>query len=293
MQEFSIDKSDIGQRVDIFLANQFPEFTRSALSNLFGQAGILVNNTVSKAGYRLRNGDKIQIDTSMFFLKPPQLELPVIYEDNNVAVINKPAGVLTHAKGVLNTEATVASFLHSKINDKHLSGNRAGIVHRLDRDTSGVIIGAKNSATAIWLQKQFANRKVEKTYLAIVKGWLSEPAAKIEVPLARNPRRPQTFHADHSGKRAETTYKVIKKIEKRSGRYALIEMKPTTGRTHQLRVHMAYIGHPIIGDKIYGSGIIGPMMLHAKSLKLTLPDHKKHIFKAPLPARFSEFEKNA
>ena len=229
----------------------------------------------------------------MFFLKPPQLELPVIYEDNNVAVINKPAGVLTHAKGVLNTEATVASFLHSKINDKHLSGNRAGIVHRLDRDTSGVIIGAKNSATAIWLQKQFANRKVEKTYLAIVKGWLSEPAAKIEVPLARNPRRPQTFHADHSGKRAETTYKVIKKIEKRSGRYSLIEMKPTTGRTHQLRVHMAYIGHPIIGDKIYGSALIGPMMLHAKSLKLTLPDHKKHIFKAPLPARFSEFEKNA
>ena len=293
MQEFSVDKSDVGQRVDIFLANQFPEFPRSALSTLFGQAGILVNNTVSKAGYRLRNGDKIQIDTSMFFLKPPQLELPVIYEDNNVAVINKPAGVLTHAKGVLNTEATVASFLHSKINDKHLSGNRAGIVHRLDRDTSGVIIGAKNSATAIWLQKQFANRKVEKTYLAIVKGWLSEPAAKIEVPLARNPRRPQTFHADHSGKRAETTYKVIKKIEKRSGRYALIEMKPTTGRTHQLRVHMAYIGHPIIGDKIYGSASIGPMMLHAMSLKLTLPDHKKHIFKTPMPARFSEFEKNA
>ena len=293
MQEFLVDKSDVGQRVDIFLANQFPEFTRSALSNLFGQAGILVNNTVSKAGYRLRNGDRIQIDTSMFFLKPPHLELPVIYEDNNVAVINKPAGVLTHAKGVLNTEATVASFLHSKINDKHLSGNRAGIVHRLDRDTSGVIIGAKNSATAIWLQKQFANRKVEKTYLAIVKGWLSEPAAKIEVPLARNPRRPQTFHADHSGKRAETTYKVIKKIEKRSGRYSLIEMKPTTGRTHQLRVHMAYIGHPIIGDKIYGSALIGPMMLHAKSLKLTLPDHKKHIFKTPLPARFNEFEKNA
>ena len=293
MQEFLVDKSDVGQRVDIFLANQFPEFTRSALSNLFGQAGILVNNTVSKAGYRLRNGDRIQIDTSMFFLKPPQLELPVIYEDNNVAVINKPAGVLTHAKGVLNTEATVASFLHSKINDKHLSGNRAGIVHRLDRDTSGVIIGAKNSATATWLQKQFANRKVEKTYLAIVKGWLSEPAAKIEVPLARNPRRPQTFHADHSGKRAETTYKVIKKIEKRSGRYALIEMKPTTGRTHQLRVHMAYIGHPIIGDKIYGSASIGPMMLHAMSLKLTLPDHKKHIFKTPMPARFSEFEKNA
>ena len=293
MQEFLVDKSDVGQRVDIFLANQFTEFTRSALTNLFGQASILVNNTVSKAGYRLRNGDRIQIDTSMFFLKPPHLELPVIYEDNNVAVINKPAGVLTHAKGVLNTEATVASFLHSKINDKHLSGNRAGIVHRLDRDTSGVIIGAKNSATATWLQKQFANRKVEKTYLAIVKGWLSEPAAKIEVPLARNPRRPQTFHADHSGKRAETTYKVIKKIEKRSGRYSLIEMKPTTGRTHQLRVHMAYIGHPIIGDKIYGSGIIGPMMLHAKSLKLTLPDHKKHIFKAPLPARFSEFEKNA
>ena len=293
MQEFSVDKSDVGQRVDIFLANQFPEFTRSALTNLFGQASILVNNTVSKAGYRLRNGDRIQIDTSMFFLKPPHLELPVIYEDNNVAVINKPAGVLTHAKGVLNTEATVASFLHSKINDKHLSGNRAGIVHRLDRDTSGVIIGAKNSATAIWLQKQFANRKVEKTYLAIVKGWLSEPAAKIEVSLARNPRRPQTFHADHSGKRAETTYKVIKKIEKRSDRYSLIEMKPTTGRTHQLRVHMAYIGHPIIGDKIYGSGIIGPMMLHAKSLKLTLPDHKKHIFKTPLPARFNEFEKNA
>jgi 23S rRNA pseudouridine1911/1915/1917 synthase len=219
------------------------------------------------------------------------MDLPVIYEDDDVVVINKPAGILTHAKGCINTEATVATFLSSKITDKDLTGNRAGIVHRLDRVTSGVIIGAKNSKAQAWLQKQFSQRKTKKNYLAIVEGEPKELEVVIDVPIERNPSRPQTFRAGQGGKSAQTRYKVIKTVVKGNKSYSLLELTPVTGRTHQIRVHLKYIGHPIVGDWVYGHESDN-MFLHAKSLEVTLPDKSRQIFSAPTPPAFKEFISN-
>src|SRR5262249_28394801 len=144
------------------------------------------------------------------FKKPPKISLPIIYEDNDVIVIDKPAGILTHAKGALNTEATVASFIESKLAEDLPKNNRAGIVHRLDRATSGVIITAKHDKALKWLQKQFSTRKTKKLYLAIAEGELEPAEAIIDAPIARNPRKPQTFYVSPIGKPAQTEYKLLK-----------------------------------------------------------------------------------
>jgi 23S rRNA pseudouridine1911/1915/1917 synthase len=224
-------------------------------------------------------------------MQPEEITLPVIYEDKNVAVINKPAGVLTHSKGSMNTEGTVATFIAPLIDSYELLGNRAGIVHRLDRATSGVIITAKNAAVMNYLQKQFSQRKTKKIYYAIVEGWPKPEAAVIDAPIERNPKKPQTFKVGLRGKTAQTGYKVLKKVEKNGQKYALLELKPVTGRTHQLRVHLAYIKHPVAGDAVYGR-VSDKMYLNAHSLEITLPDGQRKIFQAPLPKIFGEFMKN-
>jgi 23S rRNA pseudouridine1911/1915/1917 synthase len=246
-----------------------------------------VNGQETKAGYKVREGDQVTVDYDMAELDVvPDIDLPVLYEDNDVVVINKPAGILTHTQGAFNPEATVATFLRSKIAGE-FSGERAGIVHRLDRATSGVMIGAKNLAALSFLQKQFALRKTKKTYIAIVQGHLKEPEAIIDMPIERNPKAPATFRVGTNGKASTTHYKVIRETDK----YSLVELKPETGRTHQLRVHLAQIGHPIIGDPLYGTGAFGDRLyLHALSLEITIPDgHVRKTFTAPLPPEFEEF----
>jgi 23S rRNA pseudouridine1911/1915/1917 synthase len=221
-------------------------------------------------------------------ITPEPIKLPVIYEDDDVVVMNKPAGVLTHAKGCINTEATVATFMSGKITDESLTGNRAGIVHRLDRATSGVIICARNSQSQIWLQKQFSQRKTKKTYMAVVEGEPKPREAIIDVPIERNPKKPQTFRAGQGGKPAQTKYRVIETITKGSKSYSLLELIPVTGRTHQIRVHLKYIGHVIVGDWVYGHDGSN-MLLHAKSLEITLLNRKRRTFTVPIPPVFKEF----
>jgi 23S rRNA pseudouridine1911/1915/1917 synthase len=213
----------------------------------------------------------------------PDIDLPILYEDSDCVVINKPAGVLTHVQGEFSPEATVASFLKNR--GKDITGERAGIVHRLDRPTSGVIIGAKTLHALQWLQQQFARRDAKKTYIAVVQGHLKEPEAIIDMPIQRNPKAPATHRVGANGKSALTRYKVLQETEK----YSLVELKPETGRTHQLRVHLSHIGHPIIGDPLYGKGKYGDRLyLHAASLEITLPDGETHTFTAPLPPEFKE-----
>lgn len=288
MQEFKIDNKSVGIRADVFVAKKFPEYTRAALKALFNRSEVALNKVPVKPGYKLRLGDNVSIITDLLNVKPELIDLPVLYEDEDVVVINKPAGILTHAKGCINTEATVATFLHSKITDKDLTGNRAGIVHRLDRVTSGVIIGAKNSKAQAWMQKQFSQRKTKKTYLAVVDGEPKDEEAMIDVPIERNPSNPQTFRAGRGGKSAQTKYKVIKTIIKDNKSYSLLELTPVTGRTHQIRVHLKYIGHPIVGDFVYGREA-DAMLLHAKSLEITLPSKSRQTFSAPTPQSFKEF----
>ena len=301
MRNLKATKIDAGKRVDIFVAKKLPGFSRSSLSGLFEKQLVEVNDQSVKASYKLRAGDRLKVDTSLLTARPAKIILPILYEDDEVIVINKPAGVLTHAKGALNTEATVASFIELKIADKNLKGNRAGIVHRLDRGTSGVIIAAKNEKTLKWLQKQFSTRKVKKTYLAIVEGVPELQAAIIDAPIERNPKRPQTFRVSSDGRPAQTKYTLLKTFSMPARRslgegglsnfYSLLELQLLTGRTHQLRVHLKYIGHPIVGDRVYGQA--GKhLYLHAKSLEVTLPNGKRTVFEAPEPDYFSELVKS-
>lgn len=293
MLDVQVAVSDIGQRADVYIAEKLPEFTRSSLGELFRQGFVLVNAKPIKASYKLKRHDRLQANTSPLTTRPVKIDLPVLYEDGNVIVIDKPAGILTHSKGTLNTEATVASFIKPKLTDKNLKGNRAGIVHRLDRATSGVIIAAKKESVLQWLQKQFSTRKVKKIYEAIVEGVPQPAEAIIDAPIERNPKRPQSFRVGAGGRPAKTRYKILTTISQG----ALLELQPLTGRTHQLRVHMKYIGHPIIGDHVYGKhgspAKISPrfqadthLYLHAKSLELILTDGRKHLFEAPEPNYF-------
>lgn len=290
IREFIVSTKDVGKRTDVFVAEKFPEYARSSLKGLFDKNLVLVNGHTEQPGDKLKRGDAVRVDSTPLTKLPEHIELPIIYEDEDVIVINKPEGLLSHGKGALNTEPTVASYLARKINDKKLTGNRAGIVHRLDRATSGVIIGAKNSMALSYLQKQFSLRKTKKTYLAVVEGIPSPDEAIIDAPIIRSPQKPQTFKAALGGKPAQTKYKLLKSYKKNGRNYAMLLLQPTTGRTHQLRVHLAYIGHPIVGDRVYGH--VGEhMLLHAKSLEITLPNKERKIFEANTPAYFEEYLK--
>jgi 23S rRNA pseudouridine1911/1915/1917 synthase len=288
MQEFKAGPKYEGLRVDVFVAKKYPQFARSALSILFDKKIVMLNDNVAKAGQKLKKGDKICLDESKLFMQPEKINLPIIFENENVMVINKPAGVLTHSKGTINTEGTVATFIAPNINSYELIGNRAGIVHRLDRVTSGVIITAKNAETLTYLQKQFSTRKTEKKYFAIIEGWPELETAIINAPIERNPKKPQTFRVGSGGKPAQTKYEVLEKFEKNGSRYSFIELSPVTGRTHQLRVHLKHIRHPIVGDTIYGH-TASHMFLHAASLEITLPGGVRKIFEAALPKIFNDF----
>lgn len=288
MKLFSVDEHSAGKRADVFIADKYPDFTRSALLGLFEESLVEINKKSAKAGQKIRLGDKISVDDSLLKQTLRKIEIPIIYEDNDVIVLNKPTGVLSHSKGGINLEPTVASFIEPKITDKALSGNRAGIVHRLDRGTSGVIITARNSKSHSWLQKQFSERKVKKTYLAVVEGEPNEKNAIIDAPIARNPKRPQTFRTDPAGKAAITTYRTVKSFVKGGQKFSVLELEPQTGRTHQLRVHLAHINNPIVGDNVYGM-TDGRMLLHASELELRLPGGKKENFKATTPDRIKDF----
>ena len=209
-------------------------------------------------------------------------DLPIIYEDADVVVIDKPIGMLTHAKGGISQEETIADALRHKMTFGS-EGDRPGIVHRLDRDTSGVLIAARNQEAAVFLQKQFANRHAKKTYIAVIEGVPKITEAKIDLPIGRNPAKPSTFRVDPKGKSAQTIYKVLAT----NGAHSLVELRPHTGRTHQLRVHMAHIGTPIVGDRVYGAP--GQrLMLHAYKLTIPLPSGEEKTFIAKLPGSFLE-----
>jgi len=269
-------------RLDQYVVAVTPESSRAFATRLIEQGKVLVNDLPQlKPGYKLRGADQVRIDyVPEDQIQPADIAIEVIYEDDDCVVINKPVGLLTHSKGAFNPEPTVATWLSGRFSG--MSGERAGIVHRLDRATSGVMICAKTPEALSWLQKQFAKRNVKKTYVAVVEGSLTLAEAIIDMPIERNPKKPQTFRVGSNGKAAVTAYKVLQASPKRS----LIELRPTTGRTHQLRVHLAHIKHPIIGDTFYRGADAERLLLHALSLEITLPNRQRKIFTAPLPAGF-------
>lgn len=274
------------ERLDQYVARQLPDLSRTAGARLIEQGKVLVNGQPqAKASYRLRLADKVEIQYDEAKARQiPRIDLPVVYEDDDCVVINKPVGILSHSKGAFNPEATVATWLRDRLKPElATSGNRDGIVHRLDRATSGVMICAKTQAALTHLQKQFSQRKAKKTYIAIVSGDDIEPRqAVIDMPIERNPKRPQTFRVGRQGKPAVTEYLVLDQKDDLS----LLELKPTTGRTHQLRVHLRHLGHPILGDVLYGGQPASRLFLHARTLEITLPNGQRRTFEAPLPPEF-------
>ena len=287
------------KRLDHILVEQHPEFNRSTLQNFIKSGYVTVENKIIKKP----NAD-IELDEDQnppkIGLKVPERKTPpdaknmTIYEDENVLVLNKPAGMLSMKKGEWTPETTLEDY--------------GLLVHRLDRDTSGVVILGKNEATQSFLRRQFQERKTHKTYYAIVEGKPKLDAAKIDLPIARNIKHPTTFLVDPNGKPSQTFYKVLQTAEKGKKTYSLLELKPVTGRTHQLRVHLKYLGCPIVGDPIYGTNPKSDrkpedrLYLHAHSLEITIPgtDEKsdedaahvpgeRRIFKAPLPKDFVKF----
>jgi 23S rRNA pseudouridine1911/1915/1917 synthase len=271
------------ERLDQYVARQIPAHSRAFAAKLIDQGRVLVNGKIEKASYGLRPKDKVNINYDEKAVTAiPEIDIPIIYEDKTCVVINKPTGLLSHSKGEFNPEPTVATWLAGRADG--LSGDRAGIVHRLDRATSGIMICAKTPEAMSWLQKQFSTRKVKKIYTAIVSGNPAQPAAIIDMPIERNPKKPQTFRVGANGKPAVTAYKVLSS----SNKLSLIELRPTTGRTHQLRVHLKHLGLPILGDTFYGGKEADRLYLHASSLEITLPNKKRQVFESALPGQFKK-----
>jgi len=271
-------------RLDIYLSTKFDTTISRSLWQKYIKAGyVSVNNKVATT-------PKFEVDeTDEIALNLPEKEqtnvdLPILYEDDDVIVVNKPSGLLTHAKGGLSDEPTVAEIIRPKTSFA-ADTDRPGIVHRLDRDTSGLLIIAKNPESAAHLQRQFAERTAKKTYIAITDGKPKLNAAKIDLPIGRNPSAPSTFRIDPNGKPAQTTYHVLAENDAQS----LVELKPTTGRTHQLRVHLAHLNAPILGDRVYGKSSDCRMMLHAQKLEITLPSGERKVFEAAIPDEFKKF----
>lgn len=269
------------ERLDQRVVGQIEGMSRAYAARLVEEGSVTVNGAVvTKSGHKLKADDVVVVDYEPESTPVPMIDLPVLYEDDDCVVINKPVGLLTHSKGAFNPEATVATWLRGRV--KHMDGERAGIVHRLDRATSGVMICAKNPEALSWLQKQFAQRRTKKTYSALIVGTLTPVEAVIDMPIERNPKKPQTFRVGSNGKASKTTYKVLTE----GAKYSLVQLKPETGRTHQLRVHLAHLHHPIVGDTLYAGEPAERLFLHALSLELTLPNRTRKVFETPLPSVF-------
>ena len=260
-------------RLDILAKEIYKSYNRSSLQKFIESGFMTVNGeVVTRPSAKFERGVKLDLKVPEV-MKNADLVPEVIYEDENVLVVNKPSGLLSEAKGEYCPEKTLADY---------------GLVcHRLDRDTSGVMILAKSEEVQKFLKKQFQARTVHKTYYAVVSGGAFKlDEARIDLPMLRNKKRPTTFLVDANGKEAETFYRVIGRSG--DGALSLVELRPTTGRTHQLRVHMKYLGHPIVGDAVYEGVPSDRLYLHAGLLEITLPGGVRKVFTVPVPAGFEE-----
>ena len=276
MEQIIVKENKENKRLDSYIAEEKSELSRTTIKRLLENAQILVNGTKQKASYKPETGDLIQINMPELCkteLVAQDIPVPVIYEDKDIIVVNKPKGMVVHpANG--NPDKTLVNAILAMCKDS-LSGIggeiRPGIVHRLDKDTSGLLIVAKNDLAHINMSKQIQDRQVIKKYIALVRGIVPEDEATIDMPIARSKKDRKKMAVDKDGKNAVTHFKVLKRYDK----YTLLELKIDTGRTHQIRVHMSYIGHPVVGDTTYPNGKnefgIEGQMLHAKYLEFKHP----------------------
>ena len=272
-------------RLDKYLTQVLPQFSRAYLQKLIEQGYVLVNGQTTKASERLNKAARITIELPPLPGGPSAEPIPlaIIYEDEDILVIDKPAGLTVHpAPGHPHHTLVNAILAHCPSLDMGNEPMRPGIVHRLDKDTSGLMVIAKNNSAREYLVAQFKTRAVTKGYLVLVKGRLSPQQGIIEAPIGRDPHRRQRMAIVESGKEATTRYQVRKYLDA----YTLVEVTPVTGRTHQIRIHLSAIGYPIVGDPIYGtkSAYLNRQFIHAYRLGFRLPSTKQYReFTSPLP----------
>jgi 23S rRNA pseudouridine1911/1915/1917 synthase len=291
--DFTIEEKDLGERLDRVIAQTVSDLSRSVVQRLIKKAQVTVNGRLSKPSYCVEPGDRIVIhvpkDKPLETL-PESIPLDIIYEDDDLLVVNKPAGMVVHpAYGHRSGTLVNAVLAHCPKTENVGGADRAGIVHRLDKDTSGVILVAKSQETHTALQHQFKKRQVDKTYLALVEGHPEPRQGIIDAPIGRNKRHRKQMAIVRSGRQAQTAYHVVKLFENNS----LVKVKPKTGRTHQIRVHMAWLGYPVVGDRVYGYRkqplLKSRHFLHAHELKLTHPVSEAPLsFTAPLPKELDD-----
>ncbi|HYL76254.1 MAG TPA: RluA family pseudouridine synthase [Bryobacteraceae bacterium] len=286
-------KEDAGKRLDQFLREKLPQYSRSRLAEWIDARRVQVNGVAGKRSYLLKGSEQIQVEPASL---PPlravaeDLPLEILYEDADVIAINKPAGMVVHAGAGRHSGTLTNALVHRFGKLSEVAGDlRPGIVHRLDRFTSGVILVARTDAAHRHLAAQFAGREVEKIYLALVHGRMKTEQGRITTPIARDPvRRTRMTTKLTRGRSAITEYKVLQRFEG----FSYLEVKIGTGRTHQIRVHLASIGHPVAGDKLYGAPAaeLPRFFLHAHQITFTSPASAKRITcTAPLAPELQQF----
>ncbi|MDF2590683.1 MAG: RluA family pseudouridine synthase [Clostridia bacterium] len=289
---FTIEEQQIGKRLDAFLSEQIEGQSRSYIQKLIEQEAVLIKGKPTKSNYKLRAGDHVEVsipDAVPLDVVAEDIELNIVYEDEDVIVLNKPQGMVVHPAHGNYTGTIVNALLSHCDNLSGINGvMRPGIVHRIDKDTSGIIIIAKNNEAHVSLSEQLKEHSITRRYIALVEGIVKTDMGTIDTMIGRNPKnRKEMAIVSKNGKRAITHYTVLEKFEN----YTLIEARLETGRTHQIRVHMAHIGHPIVGDPVYGykkqKFHTEGQLLHAKVLGFIHPrtgEYKE--FEAPLPDYF-------
>jgi len=304
MLTFNVDEENADARIDAFLASRIPNWSRARLQRLIESDDVLVNNKTTKPAYRLRVGDVIEIELTApesESFTPENIPLDVVYEDDALIVINKPAGLVVHPAAGIHS-GTLANALAYHFQNLPSGANpvRPGIVHRLDRDTSGLLVVAKTPEAMEHLSDQFRDRTVFKSYVALVHGRVDAESGSINQPLARDPSNRTRMAVVRGGRTALSLYK----IRRRYQRFTLLDVELKTGRTHQIRVHLAWLKHPVVADETYGGGRdntiqdaqqrsrirnLGRHFLHAERLGLTHPTTGQRLeFCAPLPNELSE-----
>jgi 23S rRNA pseudouridine1911/1915/1917 synthase len=293
------EAADAGKRLDAFLHERLPEFSRSRLQSWIKEGRVRIAGEALRPSHTLRGGESVAVEPAelpVLKATPEDLPLRILYEDDDVIVVDKPAGMVVHAGAGHSTGTLVNALLHrfERLSSGDSSDLRPGIVHRLDKDTSGVLVVARNDKAQQALGMQFRKREVEKIYLALVHGRLTTPQGRITEPIARDPvRRTRMTTKLATGRSALTEYRVLEDL----GMLSYLEVRIGTGRAHQIRVHLSSIRHPIVGDKLYGAPAQIPGMpqlarffLHAHCLSFVSPSSGHRItVKSPLPPELVEF----
>ncbi len=294
-----VNVENSGKRLDKFLSEKYPDFSRSMLQKIIKEGKIMVNFNKKSSNYKLKTGDDVNAELPDLQIKLPEpedLNIEIVYEDKDLAIVNKPSGMVVHptdeGKHLSSTLVNAILYKFGADNLSNVSGDlRPGIVHRLDKDTSGLLIIAKNNKTHRYLIKQMKDRKIEKYYFVLVLGKPETNEGTIDSPLARAGRdyKKVTLSTEGEGRKAITKYKVKVICNFKGLEFAFIKAKILTGRTHQIRVHFAGIGHPVIGDDLYGNKKINSLFdinrffLHAAELKFSKSDGKQIHIKTDIP----------